>query len=422
MSHESPVYRRPEQLRRAQTSNARIRRPPRNRSLTTPTRLLLEQQLQHAVSEASAASAATPQGTSAATFSWDPSLTVSQAQSLESQPVPPQAWSLSAGNPQSSGVDVPTFSVETAPPVFEGSESGARSLGFDDQLNTEDMSSLGFVIPQQQYTGLEPYPSNFENSNYNMQPHPYGRSPSASQPQSPPSNYRPSYGLSPALLGSTPSHSNVQNAQRATDRVSPRMESPAYRSTSLGPSNAYNMQQSPVPGGHRGLTYPTGSNDVATSGASVRSGLPTHYLPEQGTSSYDSHYARSPQYMGGYTPGQQQAQPGSMQYLPSLSQSFQPPYMAAGTGEASAAGPTSAQGPVRVINSRPKPQCWEHGCNGRQFSTFSNLLRHQREKSGTAAKSYCPKCGAEFTRTTARNGHLAHEKCSKQRKSSEGAS
>jgi hypothetical protein len=77
-------------------------------------------------------------------------------------------------------------------------------------------------------------------------------------------------------------------------------------------------------------------------------------------------------------------------------------------------------GDVRVLHNRPKPQCWEHGCNGRQFSTFSNLLRHQREKSGTASKSYCPKCGAEFTRTTARNGHLAHDKCTKQRRSEEG--
>jgi hypothetical protein len=71
----------------------------------------------------------------------------------------------------------------------------------------------------------------------------------------------------------------------------------------------------------------------------------------------------------------------------------------------------------RILNSRPKPQCWEHGCNGRQFSTFSNLLRHQREKSGTASKSYCPRCGAEFTRTTARNGHMAHDKCKPRRPS-----
>lgn len=67
--------------------------------------------------------------------------------------------------------------------------------------------------------------------------------------------------------------------------------------------------------------------------------------------------------------------------------------------------------PIRIIETRSRPQCWDHGCNGRQFSTFSNLLRHQREKSGTATKSYCPRCGAEFTRTTARNGHMAHEKC-----------
>ncbi|KAI4200477.1 MAG: hypothetical protein LQ350_003925 [Teloschistes chrysophthalmus] len=66
---------------------------------------------------------------------------------------------------------------------------------------------------------------------------------------------------------------------------------------------------------------------------------------------------------------------------------------------------------IRIVENPRKPQCWDHGCNGRQFSTFSNLLRHQREKSGTASKSYCPRCGAEFTRTTARNGHMAHDKC-----------
>ncbi|CAG7556999.1 unnamed protein product [Fusarium equiseti] len=82
-------------------------------------------------------------------------------------------------------------------------------------------------------------------------------------------------------------------------------------------------------------------------------------------------------------------------------------------------GSTNSQdaGHVRVVQSRPKPRCWEHGCNGRQFSTFSNLLRHQREKSGQAAKASCPNCGAEFTRTTARNGHLLHDKCKGRRNS-----
>ena len=27
-----------------------------------------------------------------------------------------------------------------------------------------------------------------------------------------------------------------------------------------------------------------------------------------------------------------------------------------------------------------KPQCWDHGCNGRQFSTFNDLYRHQQEE------------------------------------------
>ncbi|KAJ5669685.1 hypothetical protein N7462_010755 [Penicillium macrosclerotiorum] len=69
------------------------------------------------------------------------------------------------------------------------------------------------------------------------------------------------------------------------------------------------------------------------------------------------------------------------------------------------------EGPSRVISSRPRPQCWDHGCNGREFSTFSNLLRHQREKSGVVAKAECPICGAVFTRTTARNIHVAQGKC-----------
>ncbi|CAK7271292.1 hypothetical protein SEPCBS119000_004529 [Sporothrix epigloea] len=83
-------------------------------------------------------------------------------------------------------------------------------------------------------------------------------------------------------------------------------------------------------------------------------------------------------------------------------------------GVCSTIGGPGAPG-VRIVQNRPKPQCWEHGCNGRQFSTFSNLLRHQREKSGQAAKAVCPNCGAEFTRTTARNGHLQHDKCKPRR-------
>ncbi|KAF3389035.1 hypothetical protein F1880_003746 [Penicillium rolfsii] len=74
----------------------------------------------------------------------------------------------------------------------------------------------------------------------------------------------------------------------------------------------------------------------------------------------------------------------------------------------------SSDRPLRVISSRPRPRCWDHGCEGREFSTFSNLLRHQREKSGVVAKAECPVCGAVFTRTTARNIHVAQGKCKGQ--------
>ncbi|KAL3460425.1 hypothetical protein BJX64DRAFT_184467 [Aspergillus heterothallicus] len=99
----------------------------------------------------------------------------------------------------------------------------------------------------------------------------------------------------------------------------------------------------------------------------------------------------------------------------SLAASPQPqPLMSSGTvysSPDSAPASTDPEQQVRVISFRPKPQCWDHGCNGREFSTFSNLLRHQREKSGVVAKAECPSCGAVFTRTTARNIHVAQGKC-----------
>ncbi|KAH8657593.1 hypothetical protein BGZ60DRAFT_383564 [Tricladium varicosporioides] len=101
----------------------------------------------------------------------------------------------------------------------------------------------------------------------------------------------------------------------------------------------------------------------------------------------------------------------------SLSSASDQPHMYQHLPSPNKVGSSDSGDHVRVVHSRPKPQCWEHGCNGRQFSTFSNLLRHQREKSGAAAKSSCPNCGAEFTRTTARNGHMAHEKCKQRRNS-----
>ncbi len=66
--------------------------------------------------------------------------------------------------------------------------------------------------------------------------------------------------------------------------------------------------------------------------------------------------------------------------------------------------------PLVLLHSQ-KHRCFDHGCNGREFTTGSNLLRHKREKSGTSSKPTCHRCGAEFTRKTARDGHLQQDKC-----------
>ncbi|KAJ5162338.1 hypothetical protein N7492_007730 [Penicillium capsulatum] len=66
------------------------------------------------------------------------------------------------------------------------------------------------------------------------------------------------------------------------------------------------------------------------------------------------------------------------------------------------------------------PICWDHGCNGKVFSSWSNLRRHQRERASQAPKCYCPRCGAHFSRTTARNQHLAKMSCKRIRRYSNG--
>lgn len=65
-------------------------------------------------------------------------------------------------------------------------------------------------------------------------------------------------------------------------------------------------------------------------------------------------------------------------------------------------------------------RCWEHGCNGRRFSTRSNLLRHQIEKGKARPNFKCPTCGAFFSRSTARNQHVAKKSCDRVRRYSNG--
>ncbi|KAH8893763.1 hypothetical protein GQ53DRAFT_96896 [Thozetella sp. PMI_491] len=147
--------------------------------------------------------------------------------------------------------------------------------------------------------------------------------------------------------------------------------------TSMGPNQYLPPFSPPLPSEPTMFPYP-----------------PTTYMGEYST------YATAPSLASHYAPRSIMPDPSLMYQVPAVMGS-----------------PTDSS-QVRVVQSRPKPQCWEHGCNGRQFSTFSNLLRHQREKSGQAAKATCPNCGAEFTRTTARNGHLLHDKCKTKRSGS----
>ncbi|KAI1162766.1 hypothetical protein F5B18DRAFT_366823 [Nemania serpens] len=94
--------------------------------------------------------------------------------------------------------------------------------------------------------------------------------------------------------------------------------------------------------------------------------------------------------------------------------------------------PASLSQPMAVLDLRDgtndeisaerdeKPRCWEHGCNGREFSSKSNLMRHMKEKSGASNKCTCPLCGAIFTRSSARDTHLAKQSCNKIRRYSNG--
>ena len=55
-------------------------------------------------------------------------------------------------------------------------------------------------------------------------------------------------------------------------------------------------------------------------------------------------------------------------------------------------------------------QCWQHGCNGRTFSSLSNYRRHCREK-GLNRQPTCPECGRGFSRRGARDSHYQKRRC-----------
>lgn len=79
-----------------------------------------------------------------------------------------------------------------------------------------------------------------------------------------------------------------------------------------------------------------------------------------------------------------------------------------------------AQSSTPQTRDKSKPVCWEHGCGGRIFSSWSNLNRHKKEKTRQEPACYCPRCGAYFSRRSGRDQHLANMSCTRIRRYSNG--
>ncbi|KAF7619748.1 hypothetical protein AFLA_001369 [Aspergillus flavus NRRL3357] len=165
---------------------------------------------------------------------------------------------------------------------------------------------------------------------------------------------------------------------------------------------------SPHPGMLQSRQHPRSSSIPYSFPGSHIAGSPPTIAEHQFTSSPPSYLVNHQEYYYSQAPSLS-SNPSSLAVSPQ-SQHIMTPGTVYSSPDTAPAGSDPEQ-QVRVISFRPKPQCWDHGCNGREFSTFSNLLRHQREKSGVVAKAECPSCGAVFTRTTARNIHVSQGKC-----------
>ncbi|KAH6674053.1 hypothetical protein F5X68DRAFT_41625 [Plectosphaerella plurivora] len=225
---------------------------------------------------------------------------------------------------------------------------------------------------------------------------------------------------SPPRAALTPQQRELKR-QRDQIRRESKASVRAHRASSNPYLDSPTLSVSDVPAGMGVPIYSTAPTPLSLLAEPVPNMAASSYMPPYSSPvpepSYSDNYSTMvPNYNMGV--GYANQFPPAAQYTrsPPVSMPSTPMYGMDPTTTSSSTPPAD-HSHVRVVQSRPKPQCWEHGCNGRQFSTFSNLLRHQREKSGQAAKSTCPNCGAEFTRTTARNGHMLHDKCKQRRNS-----
>ncbi|KAK3715537.1 hypothetical protein LTR37_007025 [Vermiconidia calcicola] len=291
--------------------------------------------------------------------------------------------------------------------------STTYDFSFEQPTASAEMSSLGFLLPSQYgSSSVEAEPNSYTMDQNYIPPmrmsQPAATSGAVTYTQTVSSS--PSLYQSRTIPSSNPAprrYSEFPNVnQEAAYGHSYRRISNPYDSMA---SNDYSMSSSQSIPSISGLTH--SPQPPSHPGGTSAPGM----MPQYSTS-----VSRSPSLYDSPMYAQQfsTAHGPTQAYGANQSLSYPPPFVGSSVNEVMTK-PLASDSSIRVLNQRPKPQCWEHGCNGRQFSTFSNLLRHQREKSGTASKSYCPRCGAEFTRTTARNGHLAHDKCTKTRRASD---
>jgi hypothetical protein len=220
-------------------------------------------------------------------------------------------------------------------------------------------------------------------------------------------HHRPS--VSRARSGSRPDVLLAYAEQQQQQATSSMHMQPAPNAPPVYPPSAYSMPSTTAPPPSHSGYYAT---PAMPHNASQYLTAPSPYTSDPNQTSYFG-LTRS---VSQPTLELSTLNPQDAMYLPNPNSiaSNSPPLSSLGPGLHFPPPPSSLESSpegFRVLTSRPKPQCFDHGCNGRQFSTFSNLLRHQREKSGSAMKAVCPHCGTEFTRTTARNGHLWGGKC-----------
>lgn len=72
---------------------------------------------------------------------------------------------------------------------------------------------------------------------------------------------------------------------------------------------------------------------------------------------------------------------------------------------------SASTSPVDEHADRPAIRCYDHGCDGRTFSSISNFRRHQRERAGQGPVCFCPRCGATFYRRWTRDHHVERGSC-----------